>query len=81
MSGRKSAMEKLFDEFAKKLADVLEKPEEVTASHLSVIRQFLKDNNITATEANDNLRRLKEKAADLPSFEDELDLPPDHMVQ
>lgn len=53
MSDKSKAMEDLFDLLAVKLLEKL-KDSECTATDLNVIRQFLRDNNITATTGMSN---------------------------
>ena len=59
------ALSELHGEFARKLKDILHAPvpeggEGISASHLNVIRQFLKDNNIDALPDNPDMASLTE---------------------
>lgn len=65
------ALSDLHGEFARKLKDILGKgkdgEEAIGASHLNVIRQFLKDNHIDSTVDNPDLQALNEATrASLP---------------
>lgn len=53
---QEDALVDLFDAFAGKLAELLESEEDISPSLMSVIRQFLKDNeiNIDLLDARDN---------------------------
>lgn len=78
--GKKDALEGLFTELAKALKNRLDSGA-ATAADMAVVRQFLKDNGITATEDNPDLSALKKKAMTLPTFDDELDGAGDFPVQ
>lgn len=64
----KSRLNRLHEMLADAMLEMLEKPEELKGADLNVIRQFLKDNNIEATEDNPQVRKLREKAADVLDF-------------
>lgn len=77
---KKAALEELFTELAKSLKTRLDSGT-ASAADMAVVRQFLKDNGITATEANPDLSALKKTAMKLPTFDDELDGAGDFPVQ
>ncbi len=73
MAAKTETVHKLHELLARTLVDKLQgDPAELTAAELGVIRQFLKDNDITAMAKDDNaIGQLAKSLADLPEFGDD----------
>jgi len=63
----KEILELLHEKLSEKLLQRLEEGD-ITASEMSVIRQFLNDNNVSIID--DKIGRLKHTVDDLPTFND-----------
>lgn len=62
---------KLYNKFVDKLTNLLDNPD-ITPKEMSIILDFLKANNIQATEENKGVKDLLDKLDDLPFDVDEL---------
>lgn len=72
MANLEEILNAIHSELAKKMLEQIQSGEEISPAGLSVIRQFLKDNNITSIPAEGSpLGDLKDAMGDLPDFSDQ----------